>query len=81
MAAGSSVGLFQNFVILGVLGLIFGKLNDILRGISNQFMLNGDAQNTLTWFGYIFVAFFFLFFLALLINHLIESNNISSRGV
>ena len=81
MAAGSTIGLFQNFVILGVLGIIFGKLQDIMRNVANQFQINGDALNTLTWFGYMFVGFFILFFVGLLLNHLIESNNESSRGV
>jgi hypothetical protein len=81
MAAGSTIGLFQNFLILGALGIIFGKLQDIMRNVANQFQLNGDALNTLTWFGYMFVGFFILFFVGLLLNHLIESNNESSRGV
>lgn len=81
MAAGSTIGLFQNFVILGALGIIFGKLQDIMRNVANQFQINGDALNTLTWFGYMFVGFFILFFVGLLLNHLIESNNESSRGV
>ena len=81
MAAGSSIGLVQNFLIVGALGVIFGKLQDILRNVANQFALNGDALNTLTWFGYMFIGFFFCYFVALLLNHLVESNNESSRGV
>lgn len=81
MAAGSTIGLFQNFLIIGALGVIFGKLQDIMRAVANQLSLNGDALNTLTWFGYMFTAFFILFFVALLLNHLVESNNESSRGV
>jgi hypothetical protein len=81
MAAGSTIGLFQNFVILGALGIIFGKLQDIMRNVANQFQINGYALNTLTWFGYMFVGFFIVFFVGLLLNHLIESNNESSRGV
>ena len=81
MAAGSTIGLFQNFIIIGALGIIFGKLKDILWNCANYFQLSGDALNTLTWFGYMFVGFFIVYFVALLLNHLVESNNESSRGV
>lgn len=81
MAAGSTIGLFQNVVILGALGVIFGKLYDILVVVVNALKLSGDALNTMTWFGYMFVGFFILYFVALLLNHLVEANNESSRGV
>ena len=81
MAAGSTIGLFQNVIILGALGILFGKLYDILVVVVNTLSLNGDALNTMTWFGYMFVGFFILYFVALLLNHLVESNNESSRGV
>jgi len=81
MAAGPSVRLVENFVIISVVAIILGKVFDYLIVTANLLQLSGDALNTMTWFKYAFAAFPFLYLIALGLNHLVEANNESSRGV
>jgi uncharacterized membrane protein len=81
MSAGASLSLFKNFVIIGVLCLIFGKVFDLLVQNTNYFNMAGDALNTLSFFSLMLKAFPFIYLIVLLLNHLVESNNESSRGV
>jgi hypothetical protein len=47
----------------------------------NAYGMSGDSLNTLSYFILAFQAFAIIYLIALLLNHLVESNNESSRGV
>jgi len=85
MGAGSVVGLIINFLIVG---LIFGALAMVVDQViltSNSsisgLMLSQDAMNTIWNLSLAFKIIPFLYLLALVINHVIESSNESSREV
>lgn len=75
MPAGSSVGMFQNVIILFTLGIVFGKITTILFLVCGGLTLPQDYVNTLNMFGLAFQAFFILMAVALIFNHLVEANN------
>lgn len=78
MSAAGTIGLGINSVLICGLSIVIGKLVDIFIYSANLLALPQDALNTIFYCSLAFYAFPFLYLLALLVNHLIVTNNESS---
>ena len=85
MSAGGLVGLVINFLIVGLIFGIMGVVCDQLILTANSsitpLMLSQDALNTLYYLSMFFKIIPFLYLLALVINHIVESTNENTREV
>ena len=85
MGAGSLVGLIINFLIVGLIFGVFGFVVDKViisaNGNIGGLVFSQDAMNTMGNISFAFKIIPFLYLLALVINHLIESSNEQSREV
>jgi len=85
MGAGSLVGLIVNFLVVGLIFGTFGFVVDKIIAAANSniggLVFSQDAMNTMGNISFCFKIIPFLYLIALVINHLIESSNESSREV
>jgi len=85
MGAGSLVGLIINFLVVGLIfgcmGFVCDKIIETANSSIGGLLLSQDAMNTINNLSLAFKVIPFLYLLALVINHLIESSNESSREV
>jgi hypothetical protein len=85
MSAGTLVGFIINFVMVGFTFGCLGVVCDYIVNAANSSIttigLSQDCLNTLTTLSIIFKIIPFLYLLALIINHYIESMKESTREV
>ena len=81
MSAGSTIGSLVNLVVVGavwcVLGVVVVKLNTYANGMG----LAQDAMNTIYYLEIGFWISGFLYLMAVILNHWINSKNEASMGV
>jgi hypothetical protein len=79
MSAGSLVGLVINFLVVGLIfgcmGFVCDKIILTANSSITGLMLSQDALNTLYYLSLAFKAIPFLYLLALLLNHIIQTSN------
>jgi hypothetical protein len=85
MSAGTLIGLVVNFLVVGLIFGVLGFVCDQIGATANSsitsLMLSQDAINTIYYLGWAFKLIPFIYLLALLINHNIESQNENTREV
>ena len=79
MSAGNTIGLIVNFLICGLIFGVLGTVCDRIINTANSnittLMLSQDCINLLTNLSIIFKLIPFLYLIALIINHFVESSN------
>ena len=78
MSAGANFGTILNFFAVGFLFEAMGILINIIILASNPYNLSADAVNTMTYLVWLFMAAPIVYFIALLIHHVIVSHNEAS---
>lgn len=78
MSAAGSIGLGINSILICAACIVLGKLVDILVYSANVLALPQDALNSVFILTIAFYAFPFVYLIALIINHIIVTNNESS---
>lgn len=85
MGAGTLLGYIINFLIVGFIFGCIGVVCDYIINTANSSIttigLSQDCLNTLTTLSMIFKVIPFLYLLALIINHYVESMKDSTREV
>jgi hypothetical protein len=78
MSAAGTIGLGINSLVICGLCIIFGKVIDIFVFTANMLSLPQDALNVIGYLIIGFYAFGIIYLLALIVNHIIVTNNETS---